>query len=120
MVDDTSRALPAPPETPDIMHFSSADIDQARGVLNRFYYPVTLGTPEGTDGFRLGVEVIQLGPLTVGHLTFAAPVTVLVAHLDAYHVSIPTSGRMRTRHNGLETVATPATGAVFRPVGPVY
>jgi AraC-like DNA-binding protein len=113
---------PAPmfPEGPDIVHFSSADIDQARILLNRFYYPVAVGTPDGGHGFTLGAEVIQLGPLTVGQLSFATLVTLDVAELDAYHVSMPTSGRMRTRHAGHEVLATPATAAVFGPGSPVF
>jgi AraC-like DNA-binding protein len=108
------------PEGPDIVHFSSADINQARLLLNRFYYPVAVGTPEGAAGFTLGAEVIQLGPLTVGQLTFATPVTLDVGELDAYHVSMPTAGRMRTRHAGHEVIATPATAAVFGPGGSVF
>ncbi|WP_239162524.1 AraC family transcriptional regulator [Paractinoplanes rishiriensis] len=105
---------------PDILHFSSADIDQVRLVLNRFYYPVAIGVPEGADGFSLAVEVIQLGPLTVGHLTFATPVTFQVAELDAYHVSMPTTGRLHARHAGHEVVGTPSTGVVFGPGKPVW
>src|SRR3954452_9176811 len=56
---------PSYSEAPDIIHFSSVDIDQARSVLNRFYYPVAVGAPEGSADFGLGMEVIQLGPLTV-------------------------------------------------------
>src|SRR4051812_7340795 len=105
MVDVSPRPAPLFPEGPDIVHFSSADIDQARTLLNRFYYPVAVGTPDGASGFTLGAEVIQLGPLTVGQLSFATLVTLDVAELDAYHVSMPTSGRMRTRHAGHEVVA---------------
>jgi AraC-like DNA-binding protein len=105
---------------PDIVHFSSVDIDQARSMLNRFYYPVAVGTPEGPDGFGLGAEVIQLGPLTVGQISFAGPVTFRVAELDAYHVSMPTSGRIQARQAPYEVVGTPSRGVVFRPGGEVY
>jgi AraC-like DNA-binding protein len=89
-------------------------------MLNHFYYPLSVGTPEGAEGFALGAEVIQLGPLTVGQLTFARPVSLVAAELDAYHVSIPTTGRMHTRHGSHELVATPSTGAVFGPGKPTY
>ncbi|HEX5200049.1 AraC family transcriptional regulator [Paractinoplanes rhizophilus] len=120
MDDFYSRSGPAYSEVPDIVHFSSVDIDQARSVLNRFYYPVAVGTPEGAEGFGLGVEVIQLGPLTVGQISFAGPVSLVVAELDAYHVSMPTTGRMQARHAGHEVVAGPSTGVVFGPGNPVY
>jgi AraC-like DNA-binding protein len=102
------------------VHFSSVDIDQVRSLLNRFYYPVAVGTPDGAAGFMLGAEVIQLGPLTVGQLSFGTPVTFDVAELDAYHVSMPTTGRMRAWHAGHEVVATPAVAAVFGPGSPVF
>jgi AraC-like DNA-binding protein len=120
MADVYPRSGPTYSEVPDIVHFSSVDIDQARSVLNRFYYPVAVGTPEGVDGFGLGVEVIQLGPLTVGQISFAGPVSLVVAELDAYHVSMPTTGRMQARHAGHEVVAGPSTGVVFGPGNPVY
>ena len=66
MDDVFPRSCPTCSEVPDIVHFSSVDIDQARSALNRFYYPVAVGIPDGADGFGLGMAVIQLGPLTVG------------------------------------------------------
>ncbi|WP_433369849.1 AraC family transcriptional regulator [Actinoplanes sp. CA-142083] len=81
---------------------------------------MAVSTPEGADGFGLGVEVIQLGPLTVGQISFAGPVSLVVAELDAYHVSMPTTGRMQARHAGHEVVAGPSTGVVFGPGNPVY
>lgn len=120
MVDVYPRSAPSYPEMPDFFHFTSVDVDQASSLLNRFYYPVAVGTPEGAASFGLGVEVIQLGPLTVGQISFAAPVTFRVAELDAYHVSMPTAGRMQARHAGHEVVATPSTGVVFGPGNPVY
>ena len=120
MGDVYLRYGPTYSEVPDIVHFNSVDIDQARSVLNRFYYPVAVGTPEGADGFGLGIEVIQLGPLTVGQISFAGPVSLVVAEMDAYHVSMPTTGRMQARHAGHEVVAGPSTGIVFGPGSPVY
>jgi AraC-like DNA-binding protein len=120
MVDVYPWSGPTPPEAPDILHFRSVDIDKARSMLNRFYYPLSVGTPEGVEGFALGAELIQLGPLTVGQLSFATPVSLVAAELDAYHVSMPTTGRMHARHGSYELVATPSTGAVFGPGKPTY
>jgi AraC-like DNA-binding protein len=99
---------------------SSTDIDHARSLLNRFYHPVTIGAPEGPETFELDIEVIQLGPLTVGQLRFGGPVTLVAAQLDGYHVTLPSSGRVLSRQAGIETVATPRQAAVFGPGNPVY
>ncbi|GAA2613099.1 transcriptional regulator [Paractinoplanes durhamensis] len=66
------------------------------------------------------MEVIQLGPLTVGQLSYASPMILTMAELDAYHVSMPTTGRMQARHAGHEVMADPSTAAVFGPGKPVY
>ncbi|MFF5080008.1 AraC family transcriptional regulator [Actinoplanes sp. NPDC000266] len=120
MAEVFPRSAHASSGAADVVHLSSVDIDQARTLLNRFYYPVAVGMPEGAGTFALGMELIQLGPLTVGQLSFATAVTLLVAELDAYHVSMPTSGRLHARHAGHEIVATPAKGVVFGPGSPVY
>jgi len=52
-------------------------------------------------------------------LCFSAPVTLLVAELDAYHVSMPTQGLLHARHAGHEVVAGPSTGVIFGPGSPV-
>jgi AraC-like DNA-binding protein len=120
MGDASSTTVPASSDALDIVRLTGVDIDQAQSMLNRFYCPVAVGTPDGSDNFALSVEVIQLGPLTVGHLTFPATVTFLVPRLDAYYVCIPTIGRMQARHSGHEIEADPTTGAVFLPGSSVY
>ncbi|MBU2661913.1 AraC family transcriptional regulator [Actinoplanes bogorensis] len=120
MADVYPRSAHALAEVPDIVHFSGANIDKARSLLNRFYYPVAVGTPADAGDFRLGVGVIQLGPLTVGQLSFATPVTLRTAEIDAYHVTMPTLGKLHARHDGREIVADPTSGVVFGPGSPVY
>ncbi|MEU4157574.1 AraC family transcriptional regulator [Actinoplanes sp. NPDC026670] len=106
MVDALPRATPAP----DTVYFDSVDGDRARQVLNRFYPQVS------ADGdLKLGVEVIRLGPLTVGHLTFAAGATLDFPALAAYHVTLPTTGLVHACRGGQEVVASPATALAFRP-----
>jgi AraC-like DNA-binding protein len=104
----------------DITLFTSEDLDHVRSVLNRFYYPVGVGVPDGTDGFELDLQVIQLGPLTLGQLRFGAPVTIVAAELDAYHVTVPTVGSVLARHAGHEVAADPTNAAIFGPGGTVY
>lgn len=104
---------------PGTVYFDSVDVREARDVLNRFYHPVSLGAPESADA-KVGMEVIQLGPLTVGHLTFAGRVTLVADEADAYHVTLPVAGRVLARSNGRDVTAGPATAVAFRPGDPVY
>ena len=96
MTDADPSTLPQP----DIVQLSSTNLDQVRCLLNRFFYPVAVGNLDGAEAFGLGMEVIQLGPLTVGQLSYALPMILTVAEIDAYHVSMPTTGRMQARHAG--------------------
>ena len=114
---DSDIAVGAPT---DIVHFASADIDHARSVLNRFYYPIAVGVPAGSAGFGLDLRVIQLGPLTIGQLSLGAAVTLVAPELDAYHLTMPTTGRTLARHGGHEVWADPSAAAVFGPAGTVF
>ena len=91
-----------------------------RLVLNRFFYPVAVGVPNGMDGFELDLHVIQLGPLTVGQLSFGVPVTLIASELPGYHVTLPKSGRVLTRQGRHEVTASPGTAALFRPGHAAY
>ncbi|MEV4709360.1 AraC family transcriptional regulator [Actinoplanes sp. NPDC049316] len=100
--------------------FRSSDIEDMRSLLTRFYYPLAIGTPDGAEGFQFRADVIQLGPLTVGHIGFGAAVSIASTDLDAYHVTIPTCGRVHVRHAGQELTADPGTAIVYGPGKPVY
>jgi len=104
----------------DITLFTSEDLDHVRSVLNRFYYPVAVGAPAGLEGFALDLQVIQLGPLTLGQLRFGAPVTLVATELDAYYVTVPTVGSVLARYAGHEVAANPTNAAMFGPAGPVF
>jgi AraC-like DNA-binding protein len=99
---------------------TSADLEEARDLLNRFYYPIVVGTPEGAGGFTLDLGVIQLGPLTVGHLALGTATTLHASELDSYHVTLPTAGTVYTRQHRAEVVADPGQAAIFRPGQPVF
>jgi AraC-like DNA-binding protein len=104
----------------DVVRLSSADLDQIRRVLNRFYYPVSVGVPDGSNGVALDIDLIQLGPLTVGRLTFGGPMTLETFGLDGYHVTLPMVGQVRTRQGHHEVTAGPETAALFRPGNAVH
>jgi AraC-like DNA-binding protein len=110
MVDGMSRAA----SVPGTVYFDNVDVVRARDILNRFYHPMSIGTPDGAE-LKLGVEMIQLGPLTVGHLTFQNSATLVSPEAGAYHVTLPTAGLIRARRDGQEVTASPATALAFRP-----
>jgi len=98
----------------------TVDLDEARALLSRFYYPTVISTPDGAEGFALDLRVIQLGPLTVGELGLGTATTLQAGELDSYHVTLPTRGTVYTRQHHDEVVADVTTAAVFRPGQPVF
>jgi AraC-like DNA-binding protein len=112
--------LAGDPPASESIEVKSTDVDETRDLLNRFYYPLVIGVPGGRDGFSLELGVIQLGPLTVGQLALSAATTLFAQELDAYHVTLPLTGPVYTRHHHAEVIADPSTAAVFGPARPVY
>jgi AraC-like DNA-binding protein len=94
------------------------DIDRARGLLCEAYYPLRLDVLGDPDRFTFGMTTVDLGPLTLGELTFGADISLDCGDLrTAYHVNIPLVGQVESEHGRNQVVATPTTGAVFSPVG---
>jgi AraC-like DNA-binding protein len=114
---DSYFATSAPLE---IMSFTSGDVDHARSLLNRFYYPLSVGVPREAGHFGLDLRMIQLGPLTVGQLTFDGPVSLVASELDSYHITLPTAGHVTANHVGREVQADPAQAVLFGPHGSVF
>ena len=102
MSDPTTAHPSEATEPTSIARFSSADVDEVRDTLNRFFYPIAVGAPDGMERFNLDVDVICLGPMTIGQLQFASSVTLLASELDAYHLTMPLTGRTTARQAGRE------------------
>lgn len=101
--------------------FSTGDLDEARTVLEGFYYPMAVGAPEGAERFRFDTELVRFHSLTVGRLQFGGTVTLTAPRVDAYHVTVPTAGRVIARQRGHTVAAAPAaSAAVFRPGASVH
>ncbi|WP_306206996.1 AraC family transcriptional regulator [Actinoplanes sp. RD1] len=116
MTDVHLRAAAAPAEA----SIASVDLDDTRYLLRRFFYPLSVGVPEGAHNFRFRFDVIQLGPLTVGQLGFGAPVTLGSGELHAYHLTIPVAGQVRSYQSGNRVLTDVDQAAIFHPDAPVH
>ncbi len=98
--------------------FAELDREQAEAMVRRFFSPVQLDA-EPDRPFRMSGSVLRLGPLTIGQLSFRPTTTLSSTAMDGYHVSLPLTGEVRTRHSGAYVVARPATvAAVYRAGAP--
>jgi AraC-like DNA-binding protein len=85
-----------------------------------FYQPLHV-RPEGDGaGFAFHGDVVQLGPITVGEISYGTDIWLQTTDLEtAYHVLAPMTGTVVSRHRGVVVSADPTRAAVFLPVGDI-
>jgi AraC-like DNA-binding protein len=64
------------------------------------------------------LDAASLGPLTVGWLTYGAPVRIASSHPDSYQVNVPTQGSLVTVSGGQEVVGSSGLATAYRPDQP--
>ncbi|MET8149834.1 AraC family transcriptional regulator [Actinoplanes sp. NPDC049668] len=125
---DTAGAVGQQPvaDTPggDVAVYASLrtrDVDEARAFCRRLYYGPLEVTPTGSlEDFAFSGEVVQLGPITIGEISYGAEICLASGSLEtAYHVLAPLTGGVHVRHGGAATTADPSRAALFRPVGDI-
>ncbi|MBL7259227.1 AraC family transcriptional regulator [Paractinoplanes lichenicola] len=109
---------------PDVSaHFSLAttDVDEARAFCRRMFYgPLEVNPVGDRSGFAFRGDVVSLGPITVGEISYGCDIHVAIADLEtSYHVLAPLSGMLRSRHRGTTVLADATRAAVYRPVGDI-
>ncbi|MFI5494097.1 AraC family transcriptional regulator [Actinoplanes sp. NPDC051859] len=99
----------------------TTDVDEARAFCRRMFYgPLEVKPAGSTEGFAFSGDVVQLGPLTVGEVSYGVEICVAVGDLrSAYHVLAPLTGQVHVLHRGAATTADPGRAAVFQPVGDI-
>jgi len=95
----------------------TSDPDEVRELCKDFYYDVRLDLLERGHDLAFAADVLRIGPVTIGELSFGAAVAIGADIVDAYQVSLPISGVLGTEQGGTLTVATPRRASVCRPVG---
>jgi AraC-like DNA-binding protein len=99
----------------------TTDVDEARAFCRGlFYSPLDVRPVGNTDGFSFAGDVVQLGPVTIGDISYGAEISLVSGDLEtAYHVLAPLTGGVQVLHRGAATTADPSRAAVFRPVGDI-
>ncbi|MEV6346831.1 AraC family transcriptional regulator [Actinoplanes sp. NPDC051851] len=114
---------PAPPgaDVPSHVALRTTDVEEARAFCRRIYYGRLRIDPVGDPGrFHFNADVVELGPITVGEVGYGTDIRVHIAGLEtSYHVLVPLTGTLRSRHRGATVVADPTRAAVYRPTGDI-
>jgi AraC-like DNA-binding protein len=116
-------SLPGMPGAENPVHVAlrTDDVDEARAFCRKLFYGPLQADPVGDrTGFAFSGDVVLLGPLTVGEISYGSDMHVTIADLEtAYHVLAPLTGTLRSRHRGTMVLADQTRAAVYRPVGSI-
>jgi len=106
-------------DAPIRVTLKTADVDEARAFCRQMFYGPLYVQPEGDgEGFAFHGDVVQLGPITVGEISYGADMRLQTTDLEtAYHVLAPLTGTVLSRHRGAVVTADPSLAAMFLPVG---
>lgn len=109
------------PEPPVHVALRTTDVDEARAFCrSMFYGPLRMDPVGDRTGFAFDGDVVMLGPITVGEISYGSDVHLRIGDLHtAYHVLAPLTGTLLSRHGGTTVVADPTLAAVYRPVGDI-
>jgi len=108
-------------DTPVHVALRTSDVDEARAFCRKLFYgPLQVDPIGDTSGFAFAGEVVMLGPITVGEISYGVDIHVNIADLEtSYHVLAPLTGTLRSRHRGTAVLADRGRAAVYRPVGDI-
>ena len=82
------------------------------------FYPVRISMLNRSATFDVTHGVAQIGPITIGDITYGVDVRLeFDEFITDYHVNVPISGRLESRHRGIEVTSTPELAALYRPGG---
>jgi len=108
-------------DIPVHIELQTTDVDEARAFCRKLFYGPLRVEPVGDPSrFAFSGDVVTLGPVTVGEISYGADIHVSAGDLEtAYHVLAPLTGSLRSRHRGAVVLADETRAAVYRPVGDV-
>ncbi|AWK76132.1 hypothetical protein CBI38_31930 (plasmid) [Rhodococcus oxybenzonivorans] len=113
---EPSRTACDPESARRVLAFEARHLDEARAAVGQMYYPHRLAQLTTDSDLAMSLRTVRLGPLTLGRLSYGAEVSLDFGELEnAYHVSIPLSGRVETESGGETNVFTPERACIYLP-----
>jgi AraC-like DNA-binding protein len=98
--------------------FRTRSPEQAIHLCESAYYPHWLRLLGPSQGFGFTQRVTQVGPITVGDITYATDVAIgFDENRASYQVLVPLQGWLESRHRGQQLTSTPGRAAIYRPDG---
>lgn len=109
-VSHVAQALPSDP------WFRTRSPEEAIHLCETAFYPHRLSVLGPSNSFGLSLSVTQMGPITLGDITYDTDVALSFDEPRAnYHVHVPLRGWLKSRHRGQQLTSTPAVATNYRP-----
>jgi AraC-like DNA-binding protein len=90
--------------------------EQAIHLCSTAFYPHRLTLLGRSNGFGLTQRVTSVGPVTIGDITYQTDVALGFEETrDSYHVCVPLTGWLESRHRRQQLTSSPALGSTYRP-----
>ena len=101
-----------------MVRFRAGDLDEARDLCARYYYPVKVEPVNRVDRLDISFQAARIGPVTVGVLAFSEDLRISSRDLvTGYQVTMPVTGRMVSVHRNIAVTAGPGQAVVYLPDG---
>ncbi|MHB9753163.1 AraC family transcriptional regulator [Streptomyces sp. BYX5S] len=95
--------------------FTTRSVDEARAVLSEQFYDMKLDTPTARD-FAFEADVVVLGGVTIGRMSFGTSIRAFIPDLAGYHVVAPSVGSFGIgQGRAADTRVTAHTGGLLNP-----
>ena len=108
--DHARQASPSDP------WFRTWSPEEAIHLCETAFYPHRLSVLGPANSFGLTLRVTQMGPITLGDITYHTDVALCFDQTRAtYHVYVPLKGWVKTRHRGQQLTSTPTLATNYRP-----
>jgi AraC-like DNA-binding protein len=96
--------------------FQTTSPERAIHLCATAFYPHRLTLLGQSNGFGLSQRVTQMGPVTVGDITYQTDVALGFDEPRAsYHICVPLNGWLESRHRGQHLTSTPVLASIYRP-----
>lgn len=97
---------------------TTCDPDEARRIAADTLYPQRMDVLDTKSPLLMTMRGARLGPIFVGDCVYGTDVRIVCGDLvTSYHVNLPLSGHLKTRHRNDLVYADAQTAAVYGPVG---
>lgn len=93
------------------------DVDQAQQIGSDYLYPQRLDVLDRKSPLAMTMHVGRIGAILIGDAQYGTDIRISCGDLLSYHVNLPLTGLLESRHARSSVIGTTETAAVYGPIG---